>query len=185
MGHHGHRGLFAVPSEWFSLLELKEGEIVVDVGSGPGRFAIPIAKIVGPSGKVYAIDIDEGALNDVRERASQEGLTNVVAVRADAVEGLPLPAGTADLVLMANVLHDFVRSGHGLRVLGEVARVLKGGGRLAVFEFAKRFTAFGPPPWIRVSPEEVIELATAAGFELSKRVDDIGHSHYFLMFRKP
>ena len=185
MGRHGHRGLFAVPDEWLSLLELKEGETVVDVGSGPGRFSIPIAKVVGPSGKVYAIDIDEQSLDEVKRRASEEGLTNVVTVRADATKGLPLPAGIADLVLMANVLHGFVHSGRGPQVLSEAARVLKGGGRLAVFDFAKRFMAFGPPLWIRVSPEEVIELAAAAGFELSKRVDDVGHSHYFLMFRKP
>ncbi|PVU73860.1 hypothetical protein DDW07_00940, partial [Acidilobus sp. SCGC AC-742_E15] len=114
-----------------SALDLKEGMIVADLGSGPGRFTIPIAKAVGAKGKVYAIDIDEGSLKELSEAARSEGLSNVETIRADLTKGIPLPESHLDLVFMANVLHDLVHSGTGDFIIKEVERVLKPGGTFA------------------------------------------------------
>jgi ubiquinone/menaquinone biosynthesis C-methylase UbiE len=107
---------------------------VVDIGSGPGRFTIPIAKLIAP-GEVYAIDVDEDSLEELQRRAKEEGMTNVNVVRADVTKGIPLPEGLADLALLANVLHDFIHEGASQVVLSNVKRLLKPGGRVAVFEF--------------------------------------------------
>jgi Methylase involved in ubiquinone/menaquinone biosynthesis len=104
--------------------------IVADLGSGPGRFTIPIAKAVGGKGKVYAIDIDEGSLKELSEAARSEGLSNVETIRADLTKGIPLPESRLDLVFMANVLHDLVHSGRGDFIIKEVERVLKPGAPL-------------------------------------------------------
>jgi ubiquinone/menaquinone biosynthesis C-methylase UbiE len=110
-GRHGPLGGGEAVVNALSALDLKEGMTVADLGSGPGRFAIPIAKAVGAKGKVYAIDIDEGSLKELSEAARSEGLSNVETIRADLTKGIPLPESHLDLVFMANVLHDLVHSG--------------------------------------------------------------------------
>jgi len=187
--HGRHRPLGggeAIVRNALSALDLKEGMIVADLGSGPGRFTIPIAKAVGAKGKVYAIDIDEGSLKELSEAARSEGLSNVETIRADLTKGIPLPESHLDLVFMANVLHDLVHSGMGDFIIKEVERVLKPGGTFAVLEFKKSFTLFGPPLWLRLSPEEVLELVGKASMSLRPEpaINDIGEHHYLLKFRK-
>jgi len=186
-GRHGPLGGGeAIVRNALSALDLKEGMIVADLGSGPGRFTIPIAKAVGAKGKVYAIDIDEGSLKELSEAARSEGLSNVETIRADLTKGIPLPESHLDLAFMANVLHDLVHSGTGDFIIKEVERVLKPGGTFAVLEFKKSFTLFGPPLWLRLSPEEVLELVSRASRPLRPEpaINDIGEHHYLLKFRK-
>ncbi|MEZ0393717.1 MAG: methyltransferase domain-containing protein [Desulfurococcaceae archaeon] len=186
MRHGGHRwrARAEVDEALVNELGVREGMVVVDVGSGAGRFAIPMARRVGPGGLVYAIDVDREALDELEKWAREEGLENVRAILADATAGLPLGSSVADLVLMANVLHDFVRAGAGDRVVREAHRVLKPGGLLDVVEFKKDVVAMGPPPWLRIEPSEVIEIARAEGFEVAE-VKELGRTHYLVKLVKP
>lgn len=189
MFRHGRHGTHASEDfvrEVISYVGLSGGMIVADLGSGPGRFTVEIAKAVGPNGKVYAIDIDDDALRELIDSARSLGLKNVETVRADLTKGIPLPTSSLDVAFMANVLHGLVRSGAGELVVKEVERVLRPGGLFAVIDFKKSFTAFGPPPWIRVSPEEVIDLVSrsSSALKVEERRDDIGFSHYMIKFRK-
>ncbi|MGC9112640.1 class I SAM-dependent methyltransferase [Acidilobus sp.] len=132
-------------------LRLQPGMTVVDLGSGPGRFTIPVAKIVTP-GKVYAVDIDKESIRIVAERASEEGLSNVEVIEADVIQGVGLPDNVADVVIMANVLHDFIHEGVSQAALGTAVRLLKSGGRLAVYEFKREALSFGPPSVVQGVP---------------------------------
>src|SRR5262245_27434170 len=60
-----------------SLLKLKPGDTVADIGAGAGAFSLPFAKTVAPSGRVYAVDIDDGLLEYIGQKAKKENLTNV------------------------------------------------------------------------------------------------------------
>ncbi len=187
-GHLHHRGHEpdALVDEVVKALNLSEGMIVADLGSGPGRFSIPLARAVGRSGRVYAIDIDEGSLKELANEASSYGLNNVETIRADLSQGIPLQPSSVDVALMANALHGFMHAGVGPFIVREVERILKSGGLFVVVEFKKSITSFGPPPWIRVSPDEVIDLVKGSSQSLAieGRIDDVGRSHYLLKFRK-
>lgn len=185
-GRHGIRASEDFVREVISSVGLSRGMVVADLGSGAGRFTVEIAKAVGPDGKVYAIDIDDNALRELTDSARSLGLGNVEAVRADLTKGIPLPASSLDVAFMANVLHGLVHSGAGELVVKEVERVLRPGGLFVVVDFKKSFTAFGPPPWIRVSPEEVADMVArySSALKVEDRRDDIGFSHYMIKFRK-
>src|SRR5216117_2327208 len=76
-----------------SKLELKPGQVVADLGAGPGVISLPMAKTVGPTGKVYAVDIDQAFIDHITMRAKEQGIGNVTAVT------LPMPCSFARMVM--------------------------------------------------------------------------------------
>lgn len=139
--------------EW---LDLKDGETVVDIGAGTGYFAMPLAKRY-PGVTIYAADISPKMLELLNDRATSQGLQNI---RPMATDGrlLDLADGTADLVLMVNVLHEIVDD---LSLVTEARRVAKTGGRLALVDWKKEETQAGPPVDERVDQTEAIALLVA------------------------
>jgi ubiquinone/menaquinone biosynthesis C-methylase UbiE len=158
-------------------LGLKAGDTVADIGCGPGFFTLPAAEIVGPDGVVVAADIQGEMLTTVRVRAAEQGLTNVRLAKTSETE-LPLPAQSFNLVIAAFVLHEVPKHATFLRKMG---RLLKSGGHLAVLEWQKHETEFGPPLEDRIAPDELIADAAAAGLRLSKR-RELGEDHYLCTF---
>ncbi|MGC9209776.1 MAG: class I SAM-dependent methyltransferase [Acidilobus sp.] len=184
-GHHGSSSDLLV-NNVIQLLKVKEGAVVADLGSGPGRFTIPIARLVGPNGKVIAVDLDEESLEEVMRAARAAGLNNIEVVRGDLSKGIPLPESSVDVAFMANVLHGLVHSGAGELVVKDVERVLRPGGLFVVVEFVKGWTPYGPPAWIRLDPDDVIRLVTTASklMKLKRGPTPVTQSHYVLEFEK-
>ena len=100
---------------------------VLDFGCGPGSYIAPLAKLVGNSGKVYALDLHPLAINTVRNLVRTKRLANVETIRSDCDTGLP--DSSIDAVLLYDILHDLTDPG---AVLAELGRVLKTGGVLSV-----------------------------------------------------
>ncbi len=171
------------PEKLFSALRLKPGETVLDLGCGEGRYTLPLASRVGRDGTVYAADLWEEGLAALKDKARQEGLTNVRTLLADMSQPLPLPSGGVDLALMATVLHDLAEVGQAEGGLAETARLVKPGGRLAVVEFKKIEGPPGPPLHIRLSPEEVATLVFPYNFTPGDLID-LGPCLYLAMFTK-
>jgi ubiquinone/menaquinone biosynthesis C-methylase UbiE len=161
------------PSSLLRTLGLKAGDTIADIGCGPGFFTLPAAEIVGPEGLVVAADIQGEMLTTVRTRAAAQGLTNVRLVKTSETE-VPLPPKTFDLVLAAFVLHEVPRHATFLRRL---TRLLKPGGRLAVIEWQKRATPYGPPLEDRISPDELIADAHAAGLRVQRKREQGNHQY--------
>lgn len=92
------------PRRHIKKIPLKQGMVVVDYGCGPGRYTIPAAKIVGPQGKVFAVDIHPLAIKVVKEKAARESLTNIEAILLDSyhtgIQGL-----SVDLILLIDTFH--------------------------------------------------------------------------------
>jgi len=111
-----------------AVAELREGEVVLDLGSGGGIDVLLSAKRVGPSGKAYGLDMTDEMLVLARENQRKAGVENVEWLRGH-IEDIPLPAESVDVVISNCVIN---LSGDKQQVLAEAARVLRPGGRLAV-----------------------------------------------------
>jgi ubiquinone/menaquinone biosynthesis C-methylase UbiE len=105
-----------------------EGQTVLDYACGPGYYTIPAARMVGPAGRVYALDIQPAAAAMVRQRAQAAGVDNVTTIVSGRDTGFP--AASVDLVL----LYDAIAGIAGKRgVLAELDRVLQPAGVLSVW----------------------------------------------------
>jgi arsenite methyltransferase len=153
-----------------ALADLREGEVVLDLGSGGGIDVLLSAKRVGPTGKAYGLDMTDEMLALARENQAKAGATNVEFLKGE-IENIPLPAGAVDVIISNCVIN---LSADKQRVLGEAFRVLKPGGRFAVSDVVCRGDV---PAAVRRSMElwvgciagaleetEYRQLLTSAGF---------------------
>jgi len=111
-----------------AVAELREGEVVLDLGSGGGIDVLLSARRVGPTGKAYGLDMTEEMLGLARRNAAEAGATNVEFLKGQ-IEAIPLPAETIDVVISNCVVN---LSPDKPAVLAETFRVLRPGGRIGI-----------------------------------------------------
>jgi precorrin-6B methylase 2 len=177
--------------ELVRLLDLEPGMTVADVGAGFGAWTIRLARVVGPSGHVYATDVGEAQLSALRDYAAREGLTNVTVIEG-AADATNLPAACCDAILMRDVYHHLTRPEPIVRSL---AASLKPGGRFAVVDFPPRPGSalsagvpddrggHGVPP--AIVEREVGAALTHVQTTLDWSPESQPSSLYLVLFRKP
>jgi len=164
------------PDHILSKIGIKPGMVFIDMGCGDGYFALPAARKVGPLGKVYANDIDAGAIERLRGKAAIEGLDHLFA-DVKSAEDTVLCEGCADIVFFGIDLHDF-RDPEG--VLRNAKKMLHHSGHLVDLDWKDEPMALGPPPEKRFSVEKARNLIDSAGFRIES-VTDAGLYHYLIV----
>ncbi|MBO8168999.1 MAG: methyltransferase domain-containing protein [Thermoanaerobacteraceae bacterium] len=153
------------------------GEYFADIGCGPGYFTIPLARQLGPHGRVYAVDISEEMLELLRERVAQEHLTNVKTVLSGE-SAITLPNNAVDGVLVVNVLHELEPQNRSALVR-ELKRIARSTGRLYIIDWAKEQSEVGPPVSERVAVEEVVRYLEEQDIKVID-TEPVGTGHYLV-----
>ncbi len=147
------------PDDVVAAMGLRPGGVACDVGAVSGYFALRLARAVSPGGRVHALDVDPRMTAILAERARDAGLAAAVVPHL-AEDGEGLPPEPCDAILVVNAYHHF-HDGPGR--LRRLADRLRPGGRLVIVDFHGRETPVGPPPEHRVSREDFLAAAAAAG----------------------
>ena len=119
------------PKKLIELLKFKEGEVVADIGAGSGYYTFRMAKLVGPKGKIMAVDIQKEMLDIIRGRMKKEGLENIEPVMGEEADP-KLKDESVDTILLVDVYHEFA---FPYEMTEKMVKALKPGGRIVFVEF--------------------------------------------------
>lgn len=167
------------PDAALDAIGIPRGATVADVGAGVGYFTWRLAERVGPSGKVYANDIQQAMLEKLRGNMEARHLTNVQTVLG-AEDDPKLPAGAVDVILLVDVYHEFSEP---QKMLQKMRQALKPDGRLVLLEYRKEDPSIPIRPEHKMSADEVRAELQPEGFRFEKNLTTLPRQH-ILIFRK-
>lgn len=173
---------FADPVKNVAAFGIVKGMKVADLGAGSGAYALALAKTVGESGRVYAVDVQKDLLRRIRNDAHRMGIDARMEFLWGDIEesgGSKLAQAIVDFVLLSNTLFQLPDKKAALR---EARRIVKPGGRLAIIEWSDSFGGVGPHPNDVVKKEHALDLAHESGFEIMREFPAGAH-HYGLLLR--
>lgn len=168
------------PERALDLIGIAPGTTVADVGAGSGYMTSRLAARVGPSGKVYANDLQSGLLATVKDNAARAGRSNVETVLGTDTDAR-LPAAAIDLALLVDVYHEFSQPAAMLRSL---RRALTPGGRLVLVEYRKEDPTLPIADTHRMSVADVRREVEAEGFRFEQTIEGLPRQH-IIIFRNP
>jgi len=149
-------------------LDLKPGQIVADIGAGPGIFSLALAKAVGPTGKVYAEEVDQAFIDRINQKLQDQHITNVQPVLG-AFTDPRLPA-VVDVAFFHDVLHHIEDRTGFLKAL---APSVKATGRIAIVEYDAVKGPHSAVPALQVTKEQLDAWMADIGFKPVRRIDDL------------
>ncbi len=162
-------------------LSLKPGMVVADIGAGSGLFSRPLAKAVAPSGRVYAVDIQQDLLDYINQRDKEEKIANIQTVLGEFNDP-KLPDHNVDLAFINDVLHHIQNRAAYLKAL---STYIKPAGRIAIIEMNKDDpkTPHRSQPELLVGRDEIMRWMSDAGFKLVEEHPDLfPGTRWFLIF---
>ena len=168
------------PQKVIETLALRPGDLVADLGSGSGYFTFRLAAVVGPQGKVYAVDVDR-EMNDLVAKAIKEkNVGNVEVILARPDDPL-LPATGVDLVLTVITYHHFENR---VTYFERLRKYLRPGGRIAVIDFDRR--AWFEGLWKHYTPAEFIKREMEqAGYGLQRELTFLDRQSFLIFAPNP
>ncbi len=141
-------------------MKLERGQVVADIGAGTGLLSVPVARAVGPDGRVYAVEIDAGFFPVISQRAEAGGVANVQTVLG-GFDDPKLPAANIDLAFFHDVMHHIRDRGAYLETL---AKYLSPAGRILVVDFEAGMGPHAQQPEMQVPREQLTTFMADAGF---------------------
>jgi precorrin-6B methylase 2 len=157
-------------------LEIKPGQTIADLGAGSGYYSFRIAPLVGPTGKVLAIDIEPKMLDVIAQRATREHVANIRPVLSSERDPSLAPH-SVDLLFMVDVYHELE---YPYEVMSKVREALKPGGRVALVEYRAEDPQVQIKPLHKMSEAQVRREMQAAGFKHVKTVRTLPLQHLIL-----
>lgn len=173
--------MFSSPEQNIEKVHIDPGMKVADLGSGTGSYSIAAARLVGPSGRVYAVDVQKDLLEKIKHEALSQGISNIELIWADLDEpnGTKLANHLVDRVIIANVLFQV----EGMdEMLEEAKRILKPNGKVLFIDWSDSFGGIGPQNSDIIRPDVAQVMFQDHGFELEKEIE-VGDHHYGLIFK--
>jgi SAM-dependent methyltransferase len=177
----GEREDEEAPEVALNALKIPKGASVADIGAGSGFVTVKLSKRVGPTGRVFANDIQPQMLQMLEKRLAREKIANVTLVQG-TVDDPKMPPASVDLELMIDVYHELSQPQAMLRHLREA---LKPGGRLVLLEYSKEDPTVPINPEHKMSVAEVKMELEAEGFTLSKVDEALPRQHILIFTVKP
>ena len=146
--------------EVVAAMQLSPGQTVADIGAGTGLLSVPVAKAVGPRGRVFAVEVDAGFFPSIKKRAGDSGVTNIQTVLGSFTDP-KLPVTNVDLAFFHDVLHHVDKRGEYLKTL---ARYIAPAGRIFVVDFEGGRGPHVQQPELQVSRAQLAAWMKDAGF---------------------
>jgi ubiquinone/menaquinone biosynthesis C-methylase UbiE len=162
-------------------LGVEPGQTVCDMGAGNGFYTLELARMVGPEGLVYAVDIQPEMLRMLSRRAAQEGLENIRLVLGSPIDPR-LPGGEIDLVLCVDVYHEF---SHPEAMLARIRDSLSDDGKLVLVEFRGEDPAVPIKPLHKMTKAQVRAELEPAGFRVASEFDRLPWQHLLFFSAVP
>jgi predicted methyltransferase len=169
------------PEMVIQAMEIREGMTVAEIGAGTGFFSRRLAKAVGPSGKVYAEDIQPEMLDLLKRNTAKEGIANIIPVLGTETDP-KLPSKGIDRILLVDVYHEFQKPEP---MLAAIRDSLAPGGTVTLVEYRlEGETASHINIKHRMSVDQVLSEWTGAGFLLLNQIETLPSQHLFLFSGK-
>jgi len=169
------RDAWQQPEKVVQSLAIKPGDRIADLGSGGGYFTFRLSRAVGPTGKVYAVDVDRDMLEDLAERAKKDGYGNIEKVLGK-FDDPSLPESGVDLIFTSNVYHHIDARP---KYFADATKYLRPGGRIAIVDFnGKHWSAtfighYSPVELIKKEMDE-------AGYRLEREFDFLDRQSFMI-----
>ncbi len=165
------------PDQIIKALALRQGQSIVDIGSGGGYFSLRFAKIVGEKGRVYAVDTNQKFIDFISQRAREKKLNNIYPILARE-DRLDLQEQSLDVIFMRNITHHLSnRTQYFVNLKG----FLKPDGKIIIIDYkpSKSFN-FSGMFGHHVAKETIIQEMEDAGYSLEKDFDFLSKQHFTL-----
>lgn len=174
--------MFATPESILQQFNVDPGMSVADLGSGAGFYSILLGRAVGPSGKVYAVDVQKSLLQKIQADSAAQGVFNIKPIWGDLdnLKGTTLPDNSVDRVVIVNTLFQ-VENKDGMIL--ESLRILKPKGKLLLIDWSDSFGGMGPQPAEVIKPDVARTMFESEGFQFDRDVI-AGDHHYGFIFKK-
>jgi predicted methyltransferase len=172
------RDAYQKPEEVVKALNIKEGEVIADIGAGSGYFTVRLARAVGEKGRVYAVDVSPDMILHLNRRIRDLDLKNVVTVLC-APEDPLLADASVDRFFICDTWHHV--GGHA-KYLALLKKMLKPGGQVVMVDFKKTETPLGPPQEMRIDRDDLVKEMEKNGFRLDAEHTFLPYQ-YFLVFK--
>ena len=164
-----------------TLLKLKPGEAVADIGAGTGYFSRRLARQVGTNGTIYAVEIQQEMLDILTNKMAEIGIHNVKPILGTITDP-KLPANSLDLILIVDVYHEF---DHPYEMAAAMSRALKPGGRMVFVEYRAEDPTVPIKLLHKMSETQVKKEMQPHPLVWSETLRDLPRQHVIIFTRKP
>ena len=168
-----------MPSLLIEALKLKEGDVVTDIGIGTGYIARRISPVIGKTGTIYGVEIQQEMLDILAKKMAEEGITNIKGVLGTITDP-KLPPNSVDLAIMVDVYHEF---SHPYEMMQNICRALKVGGRVAFVEYRAEDPTVLIKPLHKMTELQVIKEATPHPLAWVETLNQLPQQH-IIIFEK-
>jgi len=174
-----------------SRLNFKGNEVFADIGCGDGHVSMEAYDMLDDEATIYSVDVFGPSIEDMEKEVEEKGIKNIIPIQSDVADHIAIEDNTVDICLLVNVFHHFVGVEKTNEAICELKRIIKPEGKIAVMDYKKMDTGYGPPFKFKIAPDDLEKMFIEHGFEMVQLDNEVGEdlevgckSHYLAIFEK-